>query len=468
MGKQLFQEVCSSPKRTVVLGLSDMIVVSEFDDLETVESTYHVVHKSYFSKSKNVCPFCNSTQTAETKIRQRKYKDILRSSSGEDKIIDLFFHQRFFRCKECKRIFCEKIRFAEDGCRFTNRLSDILAEGTLTRTYKSVCDGYGVPASKASVGVIMRRRMRIKATAMPPLIAPDALVIVITEYFSSRYPIILGIYNNEIRLIDILAESSESAYSVFFNTIYNRDSVKYIYIDPDEQLHYAAASYFPDAQIMISGECIERYIRDAFKEIIKKDGARSFIHHRYYTFCKQENTLSENEDKQIKNALKKRPRLAAGYNAYQEIVNVVGGNKTRWSLQQLQGWLNDLPTYIEEAKEKYQFADDIERLEEFDILYDVLEYYKPLIEQYLSSDQVLPTNYSSAIRGIVDALEQMPYCIYDVLRARMLLNVEQDSITMNNKDYRIGILAEKLTTRMNEISAHIRKQKENDKYGYES
>lgn len=462
MGKQLFQEVCSSPTRTAALGLSDMVVVSEFDDSESIESTYHVVHKSYFSKSKNVCPFCNSTQTAETKIRQRKYKDILRSSSGEDKVIDLFFHQRFFRCKECKRIFCEKIEFAEDGCRFTNRLSDILAEGTLTRTYKSVCDGYGVPASKTSVGIIMRRRMRIKATAMPPLIAPDALAIVIVEYFSSRYPIILGVYNNEIRLIDILVESSESTYSVFFNTIYNRDRVKCIYIDPDEQLHYAAVSYFPDAQIMISGECIERYIRDAFKGIVKRDGARSFIHHRYHTFCKQSNILSDNEYKQIENVLKKRPRLAAGYNAYQEIVNVIGDNKTRWSLQQLQGWLDDLPTYIEDAKEKYQFADDIDRLEEFDILYDVLECYEPLIEQYLSSDQVLPANYSSAIRGIVDALEQMPYCIYDVLRARMLLNVEQDTMILDDKEYRIGIFADKLTARMNDITAQIRKQKEND------
>lgn len=217
MGKQLFQEVCSSPTRTDTLNLSDMVVVSEFDAPETLELSYHVVHKSYFAKSKYNCPFCNnSTKTIETKIRPRKYKDIIHLSNGEEKVIDLFFHQRYFRCKECNRVFSERIDFAENGCRFTNRLSDIIAEGTLTHTYKSVCDGYGVPASKTSVGIIMRRRMRIKTTAMPPLIAPEALAIVIIEYFSSRYPIILGIYNNEIRLIDILSESSESAYSVFF------------------------------------------------------------------------------------------------------------------------------------------------------------------------------------------------------------------------------------------------------------
>ena len=33
---------------------------------------------------------------------------------------------------------------------------------------------------------------------------------------------------------------------------------------------------------------------------------------------------------------------------------------------------------------------------------------------------------------------------------------------LDDKEYRIGIFADKLTTRMNEITAQIRKQKEND------
>jgi hypothetical protein len=79
------------------------------------------------------------------------------------------FHQRYFRCKDCENlVFHENIDFAEEGCKFSNRLSDLIAEGTLTRTYERVCKEYGVPASKASVGIIMRRRMRLRVDMQPP------------------------------------------------------------------------------------------------------------------------------------------------------------------------------------------------------------------------------------------------------------------------------------------------------------
>ena len=170
LGKRLFQEVYVSQSRTEELGLPGLVIVSVAEDRDTVDFTYHAVHKSYFDKDKMKCPFCGGTNTAETKIRPRKFKDILTSGEKKGKVIDLVFHQRFFRCDDCKgKIFREDIDFAEEGCRYTNRLSDLLAEGTLTRTYERVCKEYGVPASKASVGVIMRRRLRMKREQMPPL-----------------------------------------------------------------------------------------------------------------------------------------------------------------------------------------------------------------------------------------------------------------------------------------------------------
>ena len=71
-------------------------MVSEQDEKDTVDFTYHTVHKSYFSKEKLICPYCGKLNTAETKIRPRKFKDILPSENGERKVIDLVFHQRFF------------------------------------------------------------------------------------------------------------------------------------------------------------------------------------------------------------------------------------------------------------------------------------------------------------------------------------------------------------------------------------
>lgn len=204
MGKQLFHEVFASQTRTDALGLQGLMVVSEADDPDTVEFTYHAVHNSYFSKEKPVCPYCQGKNTAETKIRPRKFKDILPSENGERKVIDLVFHQRYFRCDDCNRVFGEVIDFAEEGCRYTNRLSDLLAEGTLTQTYEKVCKEYGVPASKTSVGVIMRRRLRMKVEMLPPLETPEAMAIFIANFYSTYYPIVLGIYGDNVKMDDLL------------------------------------------------------------------------------------------------------------------------------------------------------------------------------------------------------------------------------------------------------------------------
>ncbi len=112
MGRRLFQEVYASQDRTDALGLPDLMVVSEADDPETADSIYHAVHKTYFSKDKQICPYCQGANTAETKIRSRKFKDILPSANGNRKVIDLVFHQRYFRCDDCNRIFSENIDFA--------------------------------------------------------------------------------------------------------------------------------------------------------------------------------------------------------------------------------------------------------------------------------------------------------------------------------------------------------------------
>ena len=63
MGKRLFQEVYASQDRTDALALPELIVVSEEDDRDTVDFTYHTVHKSYISKEKVVWPYCRKSNT---------------------------------------------------------------------------------------------------------------------------------------------------------------------------------------------------------------------------------------------------------------------------------------------------------------------------------------------------------------------------------------------------------------------
>lgn len=460
MGKKLFQEVYASQTRTKELDLPEMVVVTEADDRDTVDFTYHSVHRSYFSNDKAVCPYCQGTNTAETKIRPRKFKDVL-YDKGKRKTIDLIFHQRYFRCNDCeKRIFHENIDFAEEGCRYTNRLSDLLAEGTLTRTYEKVCKEYGVPASKASVGVIMRRRLRMRLEEMPPMMTPDRFIIFVSYYYSEAYPVVLGLYDKELRLVDILNGSNIPAYTVFFSK-FDRDVVKAVYIDPDEQLHMAVSATFPEAKIMVSDECIQRYARDAFQEVIRKDGSRCSIPHRHHLLTMAESYLSPFNHDRVTNGLRNRSRLRGTYNAYQDLLKQM---ESEWDINCISEWLDHLPMYLSNEAEE---DEELEELWEFEILRDVMDIYNEQIQAYLKDDFKLPASVASSVKGIIDALNIMPYCIYDVLHARMLLNVEHDKRVKDGKSYQIGVQIDKLTEKMNKISSQIRKKKENEEYGYE-
>ena len=461
MGKRLFQEVYASQDRTDTLGLPELMVVSEMDDSETVETTYHTVCRSYFSKEKAACPYCDGTNTAQTKIRPRKYKDILPSKNGERKVIDLIFHQRYFRCADCKRVFNENIDFAEEGCRYTNRLSDLLAEGTLTETYEKVCKRYGVPASKTSVGVIMRRRLHIKLEQLPPLATPDALAIFVPYFYSNVYPVVLGIYGNTVQLLDVLSESSESAYAVFFSSL-DKAKVRQVFIDPDEPLHNATAAAFPGAKILVSEECVMRYIRDCLSDVIKKEGTRCFVHQRYHTLCKEEKFLTRNERAQVSRTLDRRHRLSAAYNAYQDLLTSMA---SKWDVPKISGWIADLPHYIEDAADE---GETIEPFTEFEILENMLGIYEPQITGYLTLAQKPTPAMASAVMGIIDSLGEMPYCIYDVLHARMLLNVDHDKKDFDGEVRRMGVPVDRLIQRMKEISDQIKSKKEKEYYGQQS
>lgn len=459
MGRRLFQEVYASQDRTDALGLPDLMVVSEADDPETADSIYHAVHKTYFSKEKQICPYCQGANTAETKIRSRKFKDILPSANGNRKVIDLIFHQRYFRCDDCNRIFSENIDFAEDGCRYTNRLSDLLAEGTLTETYERVCKRYGVPASKTSVGVIMRRRLRLKAEQLPPLETPEVMTIFVPYFYNNAYPVVLGINGNSVRLIDVLSESSQSAYAVFFSTL-DRTKVKQVFIDPDEQLHAAAATAFPGASIMVSEECVMRYIREGLADVIKKEGTRCFVYQRYHTLCKDEKYLNAPERRQVNRTLSRRHRLAGAYRAYQDLLVRMG---SRWTIPIITGWIDDLPQYLDDAADE---GEQLEELLEFDIINDITQLYERQINDYLALENKPSSAMASAVMGILDSLEEMPYCIYDVLHARMMLNVEHDWKLRDGQKYRTGVPVERLTEKMNEITDKIKSKKENEDNGY--
>ena len=462
MGKRLFRQVYVSTERTAALALPQLQVVSELDEADKKETTYHTVHSSYFTKGKPICPACGKQNTTETKIIPRTFKDLIPTDSNQVKVIDLVFHQRYFRCKDCGNlVFHENVDFAEEGCKFSNRLSDLIAEGTLTRTYERVCKEYGVPASKASVGIIMRRRMRLKVDLQPPLKTPATLTVFIAEFFSGFYPLVLGVYENEVRLLDILPASSVSDYRLFFQQ-FDRRAVKQIFIDPDEQLHSAVMDAFPNAEVMVSEEYVRRCVRMALKDIIKKEGNHCNIHRRYDKLTAPAAHLTEGEKGRISRGLEKLPRIRAAYNAYQDLLRRM---ESGWKIPLLKEWIESLPDYIEDEIEEGQ---KIQPITEFSLLDDVLNLYEDQIQRYLDNEKKPPFAVESAVTGLLDALDYMPYCIYDVLRARMLSNVEQELIEIDGMQFRTGVRIDKLTEQMNEIAGEIRAKKEREEDGYDT
>ena len=161
LGKKLYTKENISKAETEWLGIPELVVLKTNRDDVGLE----VVHRRYFEDEKLLCPACRSSRTRCSKIVDRKLKDLLWLDEDHKtfQIISLLYHQRYMRCDNCgQSVFPEPTEFGEKGCKFTNRLSDALADGTFQFSYKKVCQHYGVPASTASVGEVMRRRIQCR------------------------------------------------------------------------------------------------------------------------------------------------------------------------------------------------------------------------------------------------------------------------------------------------------------------
>ena len=135
-----------------------------------------------------------------------------------------------------------------------------------------------------------------------------------------------------------------------------------------------------------------------------------------------------------------------------------------WDVRRVVGWVDDLPDYLTDYADE---GEQLENLWEFDIVKTILHLYEPQINAYLALEEKPPAAMASAVMSILDSLEEMPFCIYDVLHARMLLNVEQDCIQKDGTTYRVGVPVDRLTRKMHDITEQIKKKKENERDGYE-
>lgn len=437
MGKRSYTRAEISKAKTDTLDIKSLLVL----DSESTDDCFHAVHEHYFSKKKYLCPACHSNKTRSSKVTIRKFKDVLENDDSF-RIIDLYFHQRWFRCDNCKRsVFPEDIDFAEKGCRYTNRLADRLADGTFRYSYKKVCDYYGVPASTASVGAIMRRQIQYRESLLPVLNTPPTVAVIEFDYFRECHSLIMGINQSEIYCMDILPDASEAAYITFFRQL-DATKLKKIYIEPNEELSTAVATCFPALHPLLSHECIHRHARNALLEIIHSDGKRFPVVHKDDILTQNKKYITESRiRKQIQLGMSSRERLSKAYNQHQMLLELLDD---KWDYSKLSSWAANVEP----------------ELEEFGELRDLIEFYEAEITAALKSDPGLPENFVAVVQGIRDAILSMSHCIFDILRARCMLTIQNDIIIENKEQKRLGIPAGRFLENIKKITENIKKERE--------
>ena len=241
----------------------------------------------------------------------------------------------------------------------------------------------------------------------------------------------MNVAEDAIYFIDILKESSDDAYKAFFSQ-FDAKEVQRIFVDADEQLIGAVSTLFPTAQIVMTEECLMRCIQNAFCEIIDIEGKYTGIPHRFDVLTRRKSYLQTGEKRRVRRALEMRPRLRAAYNAYQELLIRMDAPWTGGTILQ---WIDQLPEYLADETPP---DETLEPLLEFDIVKMVLDLYGPLFDQYINLENKPSAHYASTVAGVIDAVVRMPSCIYEVLRARMTLNSKYETVTIDDKPYRIA------------------------------
>ena len=444
MGKKRYREKDVSKPMTEALGIADLLALKT-----STKDHYYTVHERYFTDDKLPCPACGSTKTRCSKVVKRTFKDILwdetPAEEGEEqgfRVFDLTFYQTYLRCDGCNNsVFPEPIDFGDKGCRYTNRLSDALADGTFRFSYKKVCDYFGVPASTASIGPIMRRRIQYREAQLLPVSTPKKLGIMEAVFFREAHPIIFALRDDGVYCIDILEDSSEETVLTFLRTL-DANEVDTVYIDPVDSIRSAAAIAFPSANLVVTDECILRYARDAMLEIIHEDGKRFPVKFKDAVLTIPNKRLQNDfQRRQVADGMESRPRLKSAYEQHQALMELMDGE---WTYEKLSKWAHELPG----------------DLPEFEPLVDVIDLFEQEINDYIETEEKPPDFYPTALQAVCEAFKGMPHCIFDVLRARCFLTISHDTIEENGTRYRLGIHTTRLTQNMNEITTNIKEARE--------
>ena len=116
----------------------------------------------------------------------------------------------------------------------------------------------------------------------------------------------------------------------------------------------------------------------------------------------------------------------------------------KWEYGDLSSWTASIP----------------DELSEFIDLIDITEFYDVEIQNSLQPEESPPTQYTAVVKGICDAISEMPHCIFDVLRARCMLTIAHDTIASDDCEKRLGIPAARFIDNIKKITENIKEERE--------
>jgi hypothetical protein len=100
-----------------------------------------------------------------------------------------------------------------------------------------------------------------------------------------------------------------------------------------------------------------------------------------------------------------------------------------------------------------------DNLPEFGILADVVKLFEDNIKLFCEEIGSTSGAYSTNVSVFITAINEMPFCIFDVLRARIIFSAPPDTIVENDTKKRIGIRVSRLINKLKEINENIKEDR---------
>lgn len=117
--------------------------------------------------------------------------------------------------------------------------------------------------------------------------------------------------------------------------------------------------------------------------------------------------------------------------------------EAKWQYSDIKTWLDGMP----------------DNLPEFGILTDVVELFGDNIKEFSEEIGSTSGTYSTYVGQFIKAINEMPFCIYDVLRARIIFSAPPDTIIEDETEKRIGVRVGRLINKLKEVTDNIKEDR---------